>query len=122
MNRGQVTVETMIGIIILLFFFIVSLGVLAQVNWGQHILETQAVEWNECIRIAGLIQEVFIQGPGTQIRVWSAYGLDVSSTFVYVGSVSCGFTAKVEPVSLTAGAVVISNPWGSVELSNVGGS
>ncbi|MBU0636133.1 hypothetical protein KKE06_03850 [Candidatus Micrarchaeota archaeon] len=118
MTKGQVTVETMIMITILLFFFIVSLGILGQINWSQQVLESQAREWNECNRIAGIIQEVFVQGPGTQIQFQSENDLDVSNTFLYVGEMDCGFAAAVQPVSLTSGSILVSNSTGRVILQN----
>lgn len=118
MGAAQVSLESLLVVSILLVFFIASLGLLAEINLSAQTLKTQAAEWNECMRIAGLVEEVFVQGPGTQVTVPSSMNLAVSSRTIYSTTMACDFTAVVQPVSLLTGTIRISNSNGVVVLEN----
>ncbi len=121
MPHAQISLETLTSILIVFIFFIVSMGLLAEINSNAQFLKEQSSQWNECTKIARLIEEVFVQGPGTQVKAQFSYPFIVSSRSVYMNDpngVTCDFTGMAAPASVSAGTVRFSDTNGWVVVRN----
>jgi hypothetical protein len=121
MEKAQVSMETLTSIVILFIFFVVSLGLLGEINANAYSLKEKASQWNECTRIARLTEEVFVQGSGTQVEAVFSLPFSVSTHAVYFGGDNgtvCDFTAMVLPASVSSGTIRFSNSNGLVVIQN----
>ncbi|MFH1239800.1 MAG: hypothetical protein V1672_01160 [Candidatus Diapherotrites archaeon] len=118
-TKGQVSVETMAVVgIILLLFAIVSTTV-AYRNIQSQIIEENYNEFNSCSEISMLITNSYSHGPKSEIFVTSALDMIVQENEVHVGSNYCHVTGKVSDATLVAGIIRIKNINGVVQLENV---
>lgn len=118
MPQGQVSVELMVSFVFLGIFFVFSLWLGGEINSSAWTLQERSAEWKECLTISSLVQETFVQGPGTQVKTVSSLPFSVSSRTVYLPALSCDFSAAAEQASLVAGNLVIFNSNGIVVLQN----
>lgn len=116
--KGQVSIEAFIAVGIILIFFVVSLVILGQINASATSIKTAAADWAACTKIANVVHEVFLQGPGTGIDLNVDADLNITYRAVYLGNVSCDFSAAVQNASLQKGRVRIFNKTGVVVLQN----
>ena len=117
--KGQISVETMAVVgIILILFAVVSTNVVYR-NVQSQIIEDNYQEFNLCEEISMLITNSYSHGPKSEIFITSDLRVIIAENEVQVGSNYCRVIGKVKDVALTAGVIRIKNITGVVELENV---
>lgn len=119
MGFGQATIETLGAVLVVLVLFMFSVWLFSQINESAILVDKQSNDWSECLRIASIVQEVFVQGSGTQIQISASRDFNISKLSVYFENASCEFTGLVLPTGITAGTVRVQNQNGIVVLQNV---
>lgn len=110
--------ESLIMIAVILIFFLLAVAVASQIRFSADSISNGALNELECNRLAGLIQESFIQGIGTQAGLNMNNASAVSLHAVKVNDSVCDFSASVTPVSLNAGHVLVKNISGTITVVN----
>lgn len=116
------SLEAWIAVGIILIFFIATLILVGQIHYSSNLLDAQASQWNECQHLSALMQETFIQGPGTQIRTTVSVPFAVTQNGIVfldaADSATCTFRIAVQNATLEDGNVLIYNSNGMVVLEN----
>jgi len=116
---GQISMETVAVIGLLMVMFAVSLAISANISAHAGILETKYSESNYCNRIALLINSLYNAGPFTQMTISLERDFNIVGQEILVGHNSCFFIGNAEPANLVAGTAVFKNLDGNVVVQNV---
>jgi hypothetical protein len=115
--RGQVSLEVVLGFVVLMLLFMVILAHNYSVQESTRVLEEKFGEQKECLKLAYLISEVYGNGKGTVVSFELKKDATVfaEQKIVQVGQQQCGFLAKTQDQSIDAGTVALRNN-GEVEI------
>ncbi len=115
---SQVSLESLLVIVLILAFFLLAVAVSVNIRFDSDSIQSSALNEAECRRLAAMIEEVFVQGKGTQAGLTMASASQVLTRQVKVNNSFCPFSARVSLASLNAGPVLVQNVSGTVLLSN----
>ncbi len=118
-TKGQISVETMVIVgVILVLFAVVSTTVVYR-NIQSQIIDDNYQEFNLCEEVSMLITNSYSHGPKSEIFITSKLDIIIADNEVNVGSNYCQVIGKVNDVTLTAGIIRIKNVTGVVQLENI---
>jgi hypothetical protein len=116
--RGQVSLEAVVVIVLLLVFLGFTITSTLQVQSFERFVSESSTDEAACLRVADIVQGVFLAGPGTRMSFEIDQPLQVTTSSVEVNQTYCYFSGVAVPVSLLRGGVLVSNALGVVSLVN----
>lgn len=119
--KGQVSFEIMVSVIVLLIFLIIVLTNNSFVNTQRELIDSSFKEKNNCLELMFTISNVYYEGSGTKIELYSQNDFEIFSEqkIVRVGEQDCRFIAKTNNYSLSKGNIKIENVNGVVEIEQI---
>lgn len=115
---GQVSLESLIMIGVVMVLFLLAIAMSVEIGVSSNSISSYGPDDLQCSRLSGLIQESFVQGPGTRVGLTMNSASSVSVRSVLVNQAVCNFSASVLPANLNAGRVLIKNISGTVTVLN----
>ena len=117
--KGQVSIETLIivGVLLLLFVTVSVTTVLRNIQ--TDIIADNYAEQNLCKKLSLLISESYAHGPTSEIFVEAYTEVTIEDNEVKVGNNYCEIIGRIQDASLTEGKIRIKNITGVVQLENV---
>jgi len=110
-NSGQVSVETLVAVFIVLIFFGIVL-VQASIFGSSEVLAKETFEeQNSCLKFSHLISQVYTEGKGSHAEIYLDHNAQVYSngSVVRVGDHFCYFIAKTIDANLVSGNIILDN-------------
>jgi len=110
-NSGQVSVETLVAVFVVLIFFVVVLVQASLINSSGEIVESSFSEKNSCLKLSHLISQVYTEGKGSHATFYLDYDARIfgSERIVKVNEQFCYFIAITGDANLVVGDVEIDN-------------
>ncbi len=118
MTRGQASVEVLVAVCLILIFLVMGVSKMLEINSFSDSIASTGMDSGECLRLSQIIQEVFIQGPGTQIVIDSPVPFSVFPSSVEVNHQYCFFSGQAFSGSFSEGTIRIFNKSGVVGIEN----
>ncbi len=117
-KKGQVALETIAGIGIILFMFlIVSVDSLNK-SITQETVENLVKDGARCRTIAENITSAYVQGKYSKIEISTEFDVNILGNEVSVGNTTCPVLGRVQDAVLEKGIIVLKNSDGIVVLEN----
>jgi uncharacterized protein (UPF0333 family) len=116
--KGQISIEVISGVVILLLVFVVILFYSHEKNLDADALQNSIESKAYCRQIADTISSVYVSGEKTTIEFYFEKDFNVGSSFVDVNGFSCSYNAVVEPKYLNKGNIRIKDLNGVVVIEN----
>lgn len=117
--KGQISIETVIMIgMLLLLFITVSITVVYR-NVQTNIISENYDELNLCKEVSMLVSNSYAQGPKTEIFINANLSMEIIGNEVRVGNNYCQIMGKAADANLAVGKIRIKNATGVVQLENV---
>ncbi|MBS3061940.1 MAG: hypothetical protein J4215_05145 [Candidatus Diapherotrites archaeon] len=116
--RGQISFEGLISVLLILVFLVIAVSSILNIQEYTLFISDSSFDMGNCSRLSELVQEVFIQGPGTQIVVEARADFVLNESSISVNEAYCFFSGIAQPASLSKGMIVLSNRTGVVEVEN----
>ena len=118
MRRGQVTIETIIGISVVLMLFAIIAVNNAQKASMKEIVEGSLEESRKCRNLAQTITLIYSQGSGSVSELSIDFDANILSNIVFLENTSCTALGSVQDAELSKGTVIVKNLSGTVVLEN----
>ena len=118
-EKGQVTIEVLAGVVILLLMFVGVLLFALQKNTELDFVKTEYENQIACQKISGIISYIYSNSKSTQITFNIEKDANIFSANVTIGKYYCNFSGRALPVNLVKGIVKAQDVNGLVVLSNV---
>lgn len=117
--RGQVSIETVFAVAIVLIFLLVVLIQNFTVSNSIGLVNSIYPKKGECLRLAFAISEVYFEGSGTQLtmNLENTTNIISSEKSVKIGENYCSFLARAQDKNLSIGSVRIENISGMINFS-----
>ena len=117
--KGQVTIEVLSAVVILLLLFVAILFFALQKNSETDFIKKDYENQIVCQKISGLISYIYSNSKSTQITFALEKDANVFPTNVTIGNYYCFFSGRAQPVNLVKGNVKAQDINGLVVMQNV---
>ena len=110
-KSGQVSVETLVAVFVVLIFFAIVLMQASLINSSAQFAENTFSQKNSCLKLSHLISQVYTEGKGSHATYYLDYDANVFATkrIVKINEQICYFIARTNDTNLTAGEIGIDN-------------
>jgi len=110
-NSGQVSVETLIAVFIVLIFFAVILVQTSIIGSAEIVAKETFSEKNNCLKLSNLISQTYTEGRGTHSEIYLDYNARVYSKekMIKVNETYCYFIARTIDANLLVGNIILDN-------------
>ncbi len=117
--KGQVSMEVIIGAIILLLVLVFIWIYSIQTNEGIDALKNSVESKSYCREIADTISSVYASGTKTTIEFYSEKDFNLSNGMVDVNGFLCSYYAEAEEKFIAKGNIRIKDLNGVVVIENI---
>jgi hypothetical protein len=119
-TKGQVSVETLLAIIIVFVFLMVVFLQNYTVSYANETLSSTYIKKGECLKLAFVISKAYTEGDGTSINYTLSESADVipSEKSVKIGQDFCRYLAISNQYSLSPSVLTITNNKGVISISS----
>ncbi len=117
-SKGQVSVETLLAIVIVFVFLMIVFLQNYSISGANDTISSTYIKKGECLRLAFAISKAYTEGDGTSIN----YNLSENAQIipleksVKIGEDYCRFLAISNPYSLSPSTLTITNNNGIIEI------
>ena len=116
--KGQVSIEAVIAVAILLVFFTIIATTQGTHDMQTNLLKEKLQKENECERVAGILSELFAQSGRTQITFQINEDANFSGQIITMGSTTCLSLSKIEDSQTARGFVRAKKVSETVSIEN----
>ena len=118
-NKGQVSTELLVGVLILFVFLMIVFVQNSYVSNSTQLVGTIYLKQGDCLRLAFAISKVNTEGLGAQMvfELTNDANIISSQKLVMIGENYCKFIARTNNTSLSPGIITLRNYNGVVEFS-----
>lgn len=115
-KRAQVSVETIVALIVVFVFFLVVLGYNSLLSDGSITAAQTVKTGSECLKLSEIITNIYASGNGSSAQYSLETNAIIFSTkrIISLGGNYCSFLANTFDYNLTAGEVTLTNSNGRV--------
>lgn len=117
-GSGQVTVEVLAAVVILLMVFVGVLFFVLQKNSELDFIKTDYENQIVCQKLAGIISYIYSNSKTTEITFNIGKDANIFSNNITIGNYYCNFSGRAKPINLTKGNIKAVDVNGLVVLSN----
>ena len=118
-RRGQVALETLVGVSIILILLIFVLFYTVVNNTASETIDENYKNENRCIKIDSIIRSIEANQGGNEVFVDMDADMTITGGVVYIGQKLCFFRGNVANASLTIGKTRIYDVNGVIYFENV---
>lgn len=119
MKRGQVSIEFLIAITMVLMVFILALLIISQQNQQKNYLEASDLALEQCNFFATAISSVSGGGNGTEKTIQLNLDANIINGYVKVESFICKIEADARNKTLKRGTVKIFRTGSRVDFNQI---
>ncbi|MDO8538146.1 MAG: hypothetical protein Q7S21_04630 [archaeon] len=119
MIRGQVTIEVLAAVVILLLVFVAVLLFVLQKNIELDFIKTDYESQTACQKISGIISYIYSNSKSTELIFSIDKDANVFEKTINIDEYYCTFSGRAVPVNLKKGNVKARDLNGIVHLQNV---
>ncbi len=116
--KGQVSIEIVAGIVVLLFAFVLVTSYSYERNLNIDAIQKSIESKADCRRIADVISSVYASGEKTSIEFYFEKDFNIMNGFVDVNGFFCNYYGIAEQKFVTKGNVIIKDLNGVVVIEN----
>jgi hypothetical protein len=118
-NRGQISIETLVGVVIVFLLFIVVIAYNNFVGDSSVALAFTLQTKSECLGLSEIITRVYSSGDGSEANYSIEFDANIlgKERLVIIGQESCTFLANSSTAFLPKGNYVLKNLDGNVIIS-----
>ena len=118
MGRGQVTIETIMSIAVVLGLLAIIAVNSMQKTSVKESVEAMLEQVAECRTLAAAITEAYAQGTNSATELSLGHDANIAGNTVLFENASCIALGSVQGAELTAGTVIVKNLDGTVVVEN----
>jgi len=115
---GQASIETLAGVSIVIFLFVMISVDSVNKSATHKIVEGVVKDGARCRSLAEAITSAYVLGENMVMKIETDFDANVSENRVLVGYGSCPVIGRVQDAGLESGTVVLKNLSGTVVLEN----
>lgn len=118
MRKGQISINFLFAIAIVLILFIITIGITFDKRTEIKNTRDQLDKMNLCLLISDSISKIYIGGDGTRITLNSYYTINLKNKFIDVEDVPCNSMIEMSDTELNKGQIIIENKEGEIIIKN----
>ncbi len=117
--KGQVSMEIIIGAVVLLLSFAVIAAYSFEKNNEIEIMADYLESKAECRKISDIISSVYASGKKTTVEFYAEKDFNVGEGWIDVEGISCSYYGIAQEIFITKGNVRIKDLNGVVEIEKI---
>ncbi len=118
-NKGQIEVETILGLIAVLFIFVGVMAITSMRNAEIESLSSISSDASECRELSSIISFMGSSKYNSEITISISNDINLFADHVSITGTSCDFFANASPSQLYKGAVRVYESGGLIYAENV---